>query len=197
MTINFYKNKNFFDKNDKISSLEEEYLICTLEKLLTNLSKLKFTKEKKEESKFKLIILLIILYQQYLSYKNKSINDSRINNIYYQIQSLLEYSPSYDKTNQLGLWRIYLFLAICIFSEQNKREQEKNLEIIFNFNRKLNEDYEDIKNLIYDLVLSNTKSESPILKIFSFTLKDNFSSSCSILLFFFLFLIYKVIMPSI
>ena len=187
MTINFYKNKNFFDKNDKISSLEEEYLICTLEKLLTNLSKLKFTKEKKEESKFKLIILLIILYQQYLSYKNKSINDSRINNIYYQIQSLLEYSPSYDKTNQLGLWRIYLFLAICIFSEQNKREQEKNLEIIFNFNRKLNEDYEDIKNLIYDLVLSNTKSESPILKIFSFTLKDNLNN---IIFFFKLFLKY-------
>ena len=120
-----------------------------------------------------MIILLIILYKEYISHKDKLINDDRIKKIFYTIQSMLDYSPCYENKNQLGLWRIYLFLAICIFSEQDKREQEKNLEIIFNFNRRLNEDFNDVQNLIYELVLSNSKKEESISHIFTYTIKDN------------------------
>ena len=179
MTINYYNNKNFFENinnennNNKMTSLDEEYLINTLDILTTGLYKIKFKKDKDEESKYKLISLLIILYKEYISHKNKLINDERINKIFYTIQSMLDYSPCYESKNQLGLWRIYLFLAICFFSEQNKREQEKNLEIIFNFNRKLNEDFNDIQNLIYELVLSNSKKEESISKIFACIIKEN------------------------
>ena len=177
MTINYYKNKHFFeqenDNKNKMTSLDEEYLINTLDKLSTGLYKIKFKKEKDEESKYKLIILLIILYKEYISHKDKLINDDRIKKIFYTIQSMLDYSPCYENKNQLGLWRIYLFLAICIFSEQDKREQEKNLEIIFNFNRRLNEDFNDVQNLIYELVLSNSKKEESISHIFTYTIKDN------------------------
>ena len=190
MTINYYKNKNFFEpelNNTKMKSLDEEYLINTIEKLASGLYKIKFKKDKEEESKYKLIILLIILYKQFIFHKDKSINDDRIKKIFYTIQSMLDYSPCYEYKNQLGLWRIYLFLAICIFSDQNKREQKKNLEIIFNFNRKLYDDFNDIQNLIYELVLSNTKKEETISNIFTYTIKEN---SFNGIFFFKLFLKY-------
>jgi hypothetical protein len=108
MTINYYNNKKFFDQecnnkenndsninNNKMTSLDEEYLINTLDKLTTNLYKIKFKKEKDEESKYKLISLLIILYKEYISHKNKLINDERIKKIFYTIQSMLDYSPCY------------------------------------------------------------------------------------------------------
>ena len=72
----------------------------------------------------------------YFSNNISDFNNERLKNIYYNIQSLLNYSPLYENKTHLGIWRIYLFLAICIFSEPNKINQIKNLEIIFNFTQK-------------------------------------------------------------
>ena len=194
MIINYYKNKNFFkylikkeDVSDEInnnnkkendfSSEDEEYLIDILEKLTDKMYKIKFKKEKKEESKYKLVILLIILfkeYKEYLSSNNKlDNNNKKLKKIYYNIQALLDYSPLYEKNNHLGLWRIYLFFAICIFTEQNILEQKNNLEIIFNFIQRFNDDYSDIQNIIYELILPNCENDITKRMIFSSLLSDN------------------------
>ena len=184
MTINYYryqnffesfkKNKNIVNNNENTIIFDEEYLLNILEKLTFDLTKIKFTKEKKEESKYKLIILLIILYQEYISHNNPNKENPKLKNIYYNIQSLLDYSPFYDKNkNQNGLWRIYLFLAICIFKDQNEREQEKNLDIIFNFIKKLNDDYSEIQYIIYEIILPNSNKEITLEKIFLSYIKEN------------------------
>ena len=193
MTINFYKNKNLFkcfikkEENDKpnendnitinnkdkniISKEDEEYLLYILEKISFEVYKIRFKSEKKEESKYKLLILLIVLYKEYKEYISKNNinnnNDERLKNIYYNIQALLAYSPLYENKNQMILWRIYLFLGICIFTDQGTKEQKKNLEIIFNLNQKLNEDYSDIQNLLYELIFPNSKNDMIISKTFA------------------------------
>ena len=197
MTINYYKNKNFFkcftkkedvpkDDNKDIkamfSSEDGEYLLNLLEKIILGLNKIRFKKEKKEESKYKLLILLIILYKEYKEYFSNNISDNnneRLKNIYYNIQSLLNYSPLYENKTHLGLWRIYLFSAICIFSEPIKINQKKNLEIIFNFTQKLNDDFYDIYNLIYELIFSNINNDNK-KTIFSSLINWNFNSGFNI-----------------
>ena len=203
MTINFYKNKNFFkcfikkeetdinneennmnniNNNYKSSNIfsteDEEYLLNLLEKITSEIYKIQFKSERKEESKYKLIILLIVLFKEYKEFifnkYNDNKNDERLNNIYFNLQALLNYSPLYENKNQIGNWRIYLFFAICIFTEQANKEQKKNLEIIFNFNQKLNDDYFEFQNLIYELILPNSKNDMIIPKIFSSHLNDNF-----------------------
>ena len=110
MTINFYKHKNFFkcfikkeesdinleegnntninNNNDKniFSTEDEEYLLNTLEKTTSEIYKIRFKSERKEESKYKLIILLIILFKEYkefISNKNNDKNSERLSNIYF------------------------------------------------------------------------------------------------------------------
>ena len=64
-------------------------------------------------------------------------------------------------------------MAICIFTDQATKEQKKNLEIIYSLNQKLKEDYVDIQNLIYELILPNSNNELVPLKIFSSSYNEN------------------------
>ena len=200
LMINYYNSKNFFKcfnvslnkekldineneiiindisetKKEKKNNYDEEYLLETLEQLTLGLYKIKFKKEKKEENKYKLLTLLIVLYKEFLSQKN--INEKynqKIKNIYYNIQALLSYSPLYENIKQVGLWRIYLFFGICLFTEQKTKEEKQNLEIIFNFDKKLIEDYSDIQNLTYELILPNSINSETLFNLYRYHTFEN------------------------
>ena len=201
LMISFYKKQNFFvnynillnndldidkkenntDNNNNTEIKEEskiifdeEYLVNTLCKLTSGLYQIKFKKEKKEESKYKLLILLIVIYKEYLSRKNNNnIFSKKVKEIHYNIQALLNYSPLYEEKNQAGLWRIYLFLGICLFTDQKAKDQEKNLDIIFNFNKKLNDEFSDIQNLTYELILPYSNNEESIENLYKFHAGEN------------------------
>jgi hypothetical protein len=121
---------------------------------------------------------LIILYKEYLLKKGIDKDNSQIlKNIYYNIQALLTYSPYYENKNQMGLWRIYLFYCICLFTEQKTKEEKKNLEIIYNFIKKLNEDYFDIQSLTYDLILPNVINGEILYHLFRIYVGENINYS--------------------
>ena len=206
MMINFYRSQNFFksytvsfnkenleidkkdnensdannveeDKEEVKNTFDEEYLLETLEKLTERLYKIRFKKEKKEENKYKLISLLIVLYKEYLSKKNinKDFNQ-RTKNIYYNIQAILTYSPLYENNSYLGLWRTHLFLGICLFSDQDKIEEKNNIEIIFNFLKRLNDEYYDILNMTYEIILPNSKREEIIPSLYKRHMSENLNN---------------------
>ena len=160
------KKIDFNKKNDSLSEIDENYLLEILEKLTFGLNKIKFNKDKKEDAKYKLLILLIILYKEYLSRKNiNKDSNQKLKNIHYNIQALLAFSPFYDKKNQEGLWKIYLFFGICLFSDKKSFEEDENLNIIINFNKKIYDS--DIQNIYYEYILSNCKNENAIEKFFT------------------------------
>ena len=189
LIINFYKERNFFTcynkenlKSDKKVNIlvnkkidyDEEYLLEILEKLTLGLYKIKFIEEKKEEKKYQLLILLIVLYKEYLNQKNFDNNyNEKTKNIYYNIQALLSYSPLYENEKDLGYWRIYLFFGICLFNDKIKIEGQKNLQIIFNFCKKLNEENLDAQNLIYELIISNCTKDETFYSLFKYSTTES------------------------
>ena len=209
--INFYKSRNFFNcynitfnnesldidkkdnendinnineikKEEKKINFDEEYFLDILEKLTSGIYKIKFKKEKKEENKYKLVCLLIVLYKEYLSQKNINKDYSqRLKNIHYNIQALLSFSPLYENNNLVGLWRIYLFFGICLFTDEKTKEEKNNLEIIFNFNRKLNEDFGDIHNLIYELILPHSTNDITLFNLYKCNIAENPSNGINFL----------------
>ena len=211
LMINFYKSRNFFNcynitfnnesldidkkdnendinnineikKEEKKINFDEEYFLDILEKLTSGIYKIKFKKEKKEENKYKLVCLLIVLYKEYLSQKNINKDYSqRLKNIHYNIQALLSFSPLYENNNLVGLWRIYLFFGICLFTDEKTKEEKNNLEIIFNFNRKLNEDFGDIHNLIYELILPHSTNDITLFNLYKCNIAENPSNGINFL----------------
>jgi len=186
MMIRYLKNNNFFkyfsvsfnkdnsvkiDKADKKEDVnnnfnngikyDEEFLLNLLEKLSLRLYDIKFDTEKKEEMKYKLISLLIIVYLEYLNKKdgNKDYND-QTRNIFYTIQNILSHSPYLKDKEGLGLWRIYLLLDICLFSEREAKEN--NIKNISNFYKNLNEDYSNIEIIAYELIFPFSQTDNAL-----------------------------------
>ena len=202
LMINFYKSQNYFsfynvsfnkenieiDKKENEKNVlnevqseeanitfDEKLLLETLEKLTFGLYQIKFKKEKKEESKYKLLILVIVLYKEYLMKKNINKDFSqKIKNIHYNIQALLSYFPLYENNNHIGLWRIYLFFGICLFTDQRTKEEKNNLEIIFNFMKTFNDDYLDVLNLTYELMFPNINNDQNLYHLYKYhTIENN------------------------
>ena len=196
MMIRYLKNFNFFkylsvslnkdnsikvekvDKKDDINNnnnnsikYDEEFLLNLLEKLCLRLYETKFDNEKKEEMKYKLISLLIIIYLEYLN-KNNYTRDynEQTRNIYYTIQALLSYSPYLNDKKGLGLWRIYLLLGICLFSEPETKE--KNILNIYNFYKNLNEDYSNIEIITYEFLISLSKTDNILENLITYYYKE-------------------------
>ena len=171
-------NNNIDIEEEKIDEkkiiLDEEYLINTLYKLTSRLVKIKFKKVKKEEYKYKLLCIIIILYKEYLSRKkiNKDHNE-KIRAIHNNITSMLYYSPFYEKETQVLFWRIYLFFGICLFTDQKDKELKKNLEIIYNFSKIFNDEYTEIQNLTYELILPYSNNDESLYNLFYQHTKEN------------------------
>ena len=133
------------DNNSSINAkdepeYDEEFLLNVLETLTFKLNKTIFDVEKKEEMKYKLLTLLIVIFFEYINKKNNNINyNEKTTKIYYTIQTLLSNSSFTKNKEALGLWRIYLLLDICLFEKQEKIE--KNIKDIYNFYKNLNDDY--------------------------------------------------------
>ena len=114
---------------------------------------------KKEEIKYKFISLLIVIYLEYINKKDNNIHyNEKTTKIYCNIQKLLLNSSHYKDKEGLGLWRIFLLLDICLFSKQEVRE--KNIQTISNFYKNLNEDYNEVEILAYEIILSNCQSKN-------------------------------------
>ena len=162
------------EKIDNKITFNEEYLIYTLYNITSRLVRIKFKKEKKEENKYKLLCILIILYKEYLSRKKINKNYSeKIRTIHNNIESMLYYSHFYDKKTQVLFWRIYLFFGICLFTEQNDKEEKKNLEIIFNFSKSFNDEYAELQNLTYELFLPYSKNDESLFCLFRQHVMEN------------------------
>ena len=195
MMIKYLKNNNFFksfsvslnkDNSLKINPMNEskdfkedinnteyneEYLLYTLDTLTKRLNEIIFDTEKKEEVKYKFISLLIIIFLEYISQKNNDINyNDKTKRIYYTIQTLLKHSPYIHNNESLGLWKIYLLFDICLFSKQETREE--NIKTIYGFYKNLNDDYNDIEILAYELILPNSQSDNAFEKLFLFYYTD-------------------------
>ena len=188
LMINYYKSRNFFlcynvslnkemleiekkekekeNENENINDIDEEkidnkitfneeYLINTLYNITSRLVRIKFKKEKKEENKYKLLCILIILYKEYLSRKKINKNYSeKIRTIHNNIESMLYY-------------------GICLFTEQNDKEEKKNLEIIFNFSKSFNDEYAELQNLTYELFLPYSKNDESLFCLFRQHVMEN------------------------
>ena len=167
------KKEDFNNNNNNNNSIkyDEEFLLNLLEKLTLRLYEIKFDNERKEEMKYKLISLLIIIYLEYLNKNdyNKDYNE-QTRKIYYTIQSLLSHSPYLKDKEGLGLWRIFLLLDICLFSEQETKEN--NIQSIFNFYKNLNEDYSNIEILVYEFIISLSKTDNPLEKLITYYYKE-------------------------
>ena len=163
------------DNNDNNSDLnplyDEEFLLNILEKLTFRLNKIIFDIEKKEEVKYKLLSLLIVIYLEYLNKKDNNINYSNTTeNIFYNIQALLSKSAFAKDKEGLGFWRFYLLLDICLFSKQELREE--NISTFFNFYKYVNDDYINIENLTYELIIPNSQNENLLAKIYTIYYND-------------------------
>ena len=155
LKIDINKNQINKEKNNKI---DEEYLLDVLELLTTKLHITIFDAEKKEEMKYKLLLLIIIIYLEYINKKENNINyNDKTKKIYYTIQSILSNSSFADEEQDIGIWRIYLLLGIILFSKQE--DIEKNIKIIFILNKNLNEDTNYFENFENELIISNSHSE--------------------------------------
>ena len=152
-------------ENNNITQIDDEqFILYFLETITLKLNNIILDDEKKENAKYKLLSLLIVIYLEYINKKENNINyNCKTTNIYYNIQTLLSNSPYTKNKETLGLWRIYLMLDICLFSEQN--ENESNITTIFDFNKYLDEDYNDIENLEYELVLPKIQDKNLLEKI--------------------------------
>ena len=164
------KSEKEANKEDKVNiqqSYDQEYLINLIGSLCTRLNEIKLDTEKKEEVKYKFLSLIIVIYLEYI--RNNDINNdinykTKIEKIYYTIQTLLSNSPYYNDKEGLGLWRIMLFIDIILFSKLE--EKEENIKIIFNFCKNFNDDYNDNENLAYELILPYSKNENIFEKLF-------------------------------
>ena len=167
------ENKENEEKKDENNNqfIDHEYLINVIERLCIRLNEIKFDVERKEEVKYKLLSLLIVIYLEYLSQKgnNKEYN-SKTKNIYYTIQTLLANSPYFNDKQGLGLWRISLLLDIVLFSNQEKNEE--NFKTIFNYYKNLNEDYSEVENLAYELILPYSKTDAVLEKLLFFNYNE-------------------------
>ena len=153
------------DNNNTYQAYDEEFLLNTLETLTTRLNEIIFDIEKKEEAKYKLLSLLIVVFLEYIKQKNKDINyNEKTKKIYYTIQTLLAHSPFTLNDECLGIWRIYLLFDIVLFSKQEKREE--NIKTIYSFYKNLNDDYNEIDLLAYELILPNSQLDNVFEKLF-------------------------------
>ena len=154
---------------------DEEYLLNTIETFSLRLNEVIFDDEKKEEAKYKLLTLIIVIYTEYINQKGNNFKyNEKTEKIYYIIQTLLSNSPFYNDKNGLGIWKIYSLFGILIFSPQE--ENEKNMKIIYDFYKKLNEDYNEIENLAYEIIVSNSKNDDILEKFYTYYLNEgNFS----------------------
>ena len=153
------------EENDKNIINNEDFLLNLLETLTFKLYNTVFDNEKKEETKYKLISLLIVIYLEYLKQKNINYDyNDKTRNIYYNIQALLSNSPFSKDKNGLGLWRIYLLLDIILFSKKESNEQ--HIEMIYNFYNKLNEDYQNIGILANQSIILNSQNDKTLEKVF-------------------------------
>ena len=206
MMIRYLKNYNFFkylsvslnkdnsikvDKVDKKEDIninsnnsikyDEEYILNLLEKLSLRLNDIKFDNEKKEEVKYKLTSLLIIIYLEYLNKNNyNKDHNEQTRNIFYTIQSILSHSPYLKDKEGLGLWRIYLLLDICLFSERESKEN--NIKNISNFYKNLNEDYSNIEIIAYELIFPFSQTDNALEQlILYYNSESNFSGIFNLL----------------
>ena len=165
------ENENNKEENYNSQTYDEEYLINIIESLTLRLNEIIFDNEKKEEAKYKLLTLIIAIYIEYIKQKGNNFKYSdKTEKIYYTIQTLLTNSPFYLDKNGLGIWKIYLLLGNILFSSQE--ENENNNKIIYDFYKKLNEDYNDIENLAYEIILSNSKTDDILEKFYTYYLKE-------------------------
>ena len=144
-----------------------DYLINAIETLCIRLNKIIFDSEKKEEVKYKLLSLITVIFLEYLTQKcNNNIEyNSKTKNIYYTIQTLLANSPFSKDKEGLGLWRISLLLDVILFSPQEKNEE--NIMRIYNFYKGIIDEYSEVENLAYELILPYSKTDTILETIFN------------------------------
>ena len=161
-------NKECIEDNNNSQIKNEKFILNFLEILTFKLNNIIFDDEKKEVSKYKLLSIVIVIYLEYINKKENNVNyNEKTTNIYYNIQTLLSNSPYINNKKALGLFRIYLLLDIILFSKQ--KEKEENITTIFNFYKNLNEEYNDVQNLAYEIIIPNIQNQNlleQILKLY-------------------------------
>ena len=156
--IDIDQNQANKDKDNKIQ-FDEEFILNILEILTYKFHNTIFDTEKKEEVKYKLLSILIVVYLEYINKKENNINyNDKTTKIYYTIQSILSNSSFAEEEQDNGIWRIYFLLGIILFSQQEINEQ--NIRTTFIFYKNLNDDNNYIAYLADEIILSNSHSQN-------------------------------------
>lgn len=173
ISIKYFKENNFLkteiiekEQNDKNENNQENknkiekqpnhpFILNMLLSLTRKMYENNNLKEINNIEKFKLTILIILIFSDY--YKNNSQNNSfneEINNLYLNIQKLC--TPTESESNQ-DVAKLYWLLLGTLFTNLNDNFSTEKIESIFNTFKNISDDYNNLAIASYEIILPNIK----------------------------------------